>query len=213
MTWLDITLALRSMAAFKAMRKLQWTLSGKPLPPPNCVKEEALLSMRKKHGLSILVETGTFLGETVYAMRRKFRHIYSIELDENLYKRAKGRFAKYGHVTILHGDSGQKLPEVLGEIGHPALFWLDGHYCGGLSAQADRSTPIVQELKYVFGHSVKGHVMVIDDARLFTGQGGYPDLEYIRKTFGPDATGYTMDVKSDMIFLVPKVPRNGATVS
>jgi hypothetical protein len=199
----ELVMGIRRMAWFKAARKLQWLVSGKPLPPPHCIKEEALFAMRERYGVDVLVETGTFLGETVFAMMRKFRLIYSIELAPKLFERAVRLFEKHRHVTILNGDSAAKLPEVLSTIKEPALFWLDGHYCGGLSALADKNTPIVQELGFVFGHTVKNHVIVIDDARLFTGQDGYPTIDYLRDTFASGTTGYSMEVENDMIFLMP----------
>jgi hypothetical protein len=49
------------------------------------------------------------------------------------------------------------------------LFWLDGHFCGGVSAHGDKGTPILEELNLILSHRVKEHVILIDDARLFNG--------------------------------------------
>jgi hypothetical protein len=56
------------------------------------------------------------------------------------------------------------------------LFWLDAHYCGGMTAKGSEETPVIKELTQVLAHPVAGHVILIDDARCFTGKNGYPTL-------------------------------------
>ena len=51
------------------------------------------------------VETGTFLGDMLAAMRDDFDSLTSIELSEELHSRAKRRFAGDPKITLLHGDS------------------------------------------------------------------------------------------------------------
>jgi tetratricopeptide (TPR) repeat protein len=126
------------------------------------------------------VETGTFQGAMIRATRQSFDRIYSIELDENLYQRAKKEFSSFDHITIIHGDSSEVLPVLLAEIVEPCLFWLDAHFSGGITAKGTLLTPIKQELIHIFTHPIKDHVVLIDDARLFNGQNDYPTLEELR---------------------------------
>jgi hypothetical protein len=153
---------------------LQWRLAGRPVPPPPVVKHAILKDYASRFGLRTLVETGTFAGDTIDAVLRSFDRIVSIELSDTWHARAKARFSREPHVTLLHGDSGTRLSEVLATLDRPALFWLDAHYSGPITARAAIDTPIVQELESIVKHPVRGHVVLIDDLRDFTGQGGYP---------------------------------------
>jgi hypothetical protein len=67
------------------------------------------------------------------------------------------------------------LCDVLAGLREPALFWLDAHYCGPGSARGPLDSPIARELEALEAHPVRGHVVLIDDMRYFSGIGGYPD--------------------------------------
>jgi hypothetical protein len=43
----------------------------------------------------------------------------------------------------------------------PALFWLDAHACGGVTARGKKITPILEELDGIVNENP--HVIVIDD--------------------------------------------------
>lgn len=167
----------------------KWEKAGRPLPPPSFFKNQVIRELRDKYNLNIFIETGTFLGNTTEIQRRKFNRIFSIELSEELFKRAKKRFHKYNSVNIMQGDSAVLLPIVLKEINNSALFWLDAHYSGILSgeitAKASKDCPIYEELDAIFAHK-ETHVVLIDDAREFVGQNSYPTiaaLETLDKPF------------------------------
>src|SRR5258708_4484486 len=152
----------------------KWCAAGKPAPPPEAVKRVTLADYASAFNIGTMVETGTFMGGALYALKDQFKTLYSIELSENLALQARARFRKQPHIHILQGDSGKVLPQVLSSISEPCLFWLDGHYSGGITAQADLDTPIMRELQTVFRHPCKTHVILIDDARLFDGTHDYP---------------------------------------
>ncbi|MDB6025719.1 MAG: hypothetical protein JWM68_1942 [Verrucomicrobiales bacterium] len=157
--------------------RCEWVDAGKPLPPPHEIKQSILKDYAARFGLGTLVETGTFKGDMVFALRKSFQNIYSIELGQELFEQAKKRFASMNHVTILQGDSGEVLEKVLREINTPTLFWLDGHYSSGITARGDLDTPIVQELAHVARHPLREkHVLLVDDARCFVGKNNYPTL-------------------------------------
>ena len=58
-------------------------------------------------------ETGTFMGDMIYAVERQFSEIHSIELGGELFEAARRRFAGLAHVHLHHGDSTTVLPELL----------------------------------------------------------------------------------------------------
>ena len=72
---------------------VRWHLDGRPVPPPHVVKQRVVLDYQRRYRLRTFVETGTFTGEMVHAVRHRFDEIVSIELAEPLYRAAKARFA------------------------------------------------------------------------------------------------------------------------
>ncbi len=162
--------------------RLEWIEAGKPLPPPHTIKQEILRSYAGKFSLPVMVETGTFKGDMVFALKEAFEKIYSIELGQKLFEDARERFAANKHVTILQGDSGEVLEKVLKEINAPTLFWLDGHYSSGETARGALDTPIVQELTHISRHSLREkHVVLVDDARCFIGKKNYPTIPALQE--------------------------------
>ena len=158
-----------------------WEKVGRPVPPPQLYKQWVVKEYARLFSIKTLVETGTYLGDMVEATRKIFDKIYSIELDTDLYRKARRRFSRFGHITIVQGDSGKVLPEILEWVNSPCLFWLDAHYSEGITAKGDLETPIMQEMQSILNHRVKGHVILIDDARCFVGRNDYPKVEALEK--------------------------------
>lgn len=161
----------------------------------------SILEYKAKFPYGTFIETGTHKGNMIAAMRDRFDTIYSIELGDELYARAKERFAHDPHITLLHGDSGIVLPELLQEITVPSLFWLDAHYSQGETVRGQEDTPIERELRAILEHPVKNHVIMVDDARCFDGTHGYPTTEAIR-TMATNH-GYLFETKDDNFRLYP----------
>ena len=185
-------------------KRRAWIAAGRPAPAPSVVKHGIVRDYAERYDLGTLVETGTYKGGTIDALRHRFRRIYSIELDDALYARARARFAGLSHVTILHGDSAQVLPALLGELTDPALFWLDGHYSGPGTAKGRRETPILEEIHAILAHPVPGHVILIDDARVFGTWPDYPTMDEFRTLITTTAPTLNFTVDDDIIRLTPK---------
>src|SRR5690349_18682590 len=147
---------------------------------PHYVKRDILRHYARMYRLESFVETGTYFGDMVDALKREFEQIQSIELDDFLFERATRRFMRYSHIRILHGNSASMLPLALASVDRPTLFWLDAHYSGGITACGGQHAPILLELDHIFHHPIRGHVIVIDDARLFGTDSAYPTLEQLR---------------------------------
>lgn len=180
-----------------------WHYRGEPAPPPYAIKRQILREYARRFGLRILVETGTFYGDTSLTLRNNFKRIVSIELDRALYERAKERLKPYRQITVLQGDSGKVITGVMGEISEPVLFWLDAHYSGGITARGEVDSPIFDELDVILTHSIKNHVILIDDARVFTGKGGYPTVPQLREYLLEKRRDLEMEVRHDMIRITP----------
>ena len=124
------------------------------------------------------VETGTYRGDTLRAVRTHVVRSVSIELDETLCTLARHRFRRHPDVEILWGDSGTLLPEVVAGpdqtrgllVRRPLFRWSHCGYrrrCPGLErTRGCARVPIA-------------HLVLIDDARLFDGTNGYPTLDVV----------------------------------
>lgn len=176
-----------------------WQSRGKPLPLPHVLKQHTVLEYARQFDLRTLVETGTYFGAMVDACKEAFTCIYSIELQKNFHCGAKRKFARYPHVKLFHGDSGTILPRVLEQVSESSLFWLDAHYSGWLTAKSSVETPVLRELELIWSHPVSGHVVLIDDARLFDGTRDYPTLSRVAELAA--FQGWSCEVRDDIIRL------------
>ncbi len=177
----------------------RWILAGRPVPPPHLVKQRVLREYAKKFHLPVLVETGTYRGDMVDAVKGDFEQIYSIELGMELFHRAQRRFAGDRSIILLQGDSGEVLRDLLPHIDRPTLFWLDSHFSDADTARSSLITPIRRELAQILEHPLAHrHVILIDDARLFTGEDDYPTMDSI-KSIVRSAAFDGFAVKDDII--------------
>jgi hypothetical protein len=183
----------------------RWLGKHKAATDLNAIKQLAVKTLAQKHGIRVFIETGTFLGDMVAAVTSDFDKIYSIELSEDLFNRAVKKFAGYNHVTILHGDSFQVLPEILRHIDEPCLFWLGGHYSSENTEKEKREAAILEELKQVFNHPINNHAILIDDAHLFAGKNDSPTLEFLRTCVETRFSYYKFDVRNDIIRIYKKL--------
>ena len=212
MTWEnDILCALKKhvkedntpLYAAKNREITAWEAKGRPVPPPHIIKQQTLIEYAKKYGLRVFVETGTYYGEMVDAMKNTFDHIYSIELGDALYENARKRFAGLNHIEIIHGDSGVELADILNKIDSPALFWLDGHYSEGVTVKGKVDTPIREELVCILNAPDKGHVIIIDDARCFGTDPAYPSIDELTEFIKSKRPNVDIVVENDSIRVTP----------
>jgi len=136
-------------------------------------KAEALLSY-KEPTTNIFIETGTFQGDMIEMLKKHFKDIYSVELDKNLYDAAMSRFNGEDNIHLYCGDSAEEIDGILKQITSKALIWLDAHADGDINF---KNSPIEVELRTIFNHSIKDHVILIDDARHFN----MSDIRKIKK--------------------------------
>lgn len=175
-----------------------WIESGCSTPPPSSVKRRIVRHYLDSLRINTLVETGTYFGDTVAFFRSRCSRIISIELSEALAKRAQARFRGSNHIEILQGDSCALLGGVMAKLDQPALFWLDGHYSGGVTAKGALSTPIRAELETILKHPQR-HAILIDDARLFVGNDDYPTIDELRDLVKSRAPHLSFSVENDIV--------------
>ena len=198
------TLIYTQLRLWTKMRLQKWIIAkwdkrGRPSPPPPVFKHQTIRDYAKRYKLRIFVETGTYYGDTIAAVRSSFDKLYSIELGRDRYERARKRFVRKDKVTILHGDSGIEIEKVLNWLDHPALFWLDGHFSEGDSNRGDKDTPIIEELTHILNSQIEGHVILIDDAHYFGKDPDYPRIEELCDLIGGLKTNTKIEVENNMI--------------
>jgi hypothetical protein len=180
----------------------KWITEGKKGPPPHALKQDVIKYFQREYAVKILIETGTFRGEMVYAQRKNFQKIISIELSHELYKTAQKKLKKFKNIRIIQGDSGKILSEIINDIEWPAIFWLDGHFSGFETAKGSLETPVKLELETILNSKIN-HIILIDDARMFTGENDYPAIQAIKDFVFSRKNNYLFNVEDDIIRISP----------
>jgi hypothetical protein len=203
--FLERTTPIGKIARFSRNQQLQkkykqWEQNGSALPMPNLGKQRFVIDYISKYSPDIFIETGTYKGRMVYAVMPYIKEIYSVELNLVFFQSAQKRFKGYNNIHILHGQSSNVLPMIIKDINKPCLFWLDAHYSGGSTSKGESNTPVMQEIECILDHDkVFEHIILIDDARCFTGKNDYPTIEYLRNFILNKYPDWNFEVKNDII--------------
>jgi hypothetical protein len=179
-----------------------WNLRGRPIRSPHLLKQRTVMDYGERFGLRTLVETGTYRGEMVAAMKSRFERIFSIEQDPALAETAARKFARYPHIQIMRGDSHLILPELVKSLAAPALFWLDAGYYGWAGIHGD-TRRLGVELGAILGQRELGHVILMDDARGLNGENGAPALAGVIYQIGSRFPNRKVEVAYDILRITP----------
>lgn len=180
----------------------KWLARGCPPALPDILKRRVVAGYARRFHLDTFVESGTYLGATVEYLLHHCPTIYSVEYQERLWKRACERFRGRAGVHILHGSGADLMPLILSKIRKPALFWLDGHFGPGKARQDEVACPTMEELTAVLRHR-GDHVILIDDAKSFRGERGYPTVDYVVSTAHSLRPEMNIQVSRDIIRVTP----------
>lgn len=174
-----------------------WILRGRPSRSPHLLKQKVVREYGERFALKTLVETGTYYGEMVAAMKGRFDRIYSIEFVPELADRAKRKFARDPHVQLFCGDSRVVMPEVLTLLKGPALFWLDAGYYGWVGIRTNEQR-LSAELEMILSHPFP-HMILLDDARGLTGRDGIPSVDDVKNYVESKFPQRSVEVKYDIM--------------
>jgi hypothetical protein len=183
----------------KAKHLKIWRENNQPTPPPHEWKQLIIKFYAAKYGINIFVETGTYLGDMIAAQVDYFDQLYSVELGNKLWNDATKRFSENTNVCVINGDSSKELINIMHKLDKDALFWLDGHYSEGITARGNTDCPIFDELKTILLNNNFHHVLLIDDARCFDGNGDYPTIQNLEKVILEYRSNYKVEVINDII--------------
>ena len=183
----------------------KWVKRGKPIPPPQVVKLFAIRRLQQEFKCSTFIETGTYKGDMLFALKNDFKELISVELSDFYYKNAVEKFRHNSNVKLFFGDSGEIMPKIIAGLNEPALFWLDGHFSSGNTAKGELDCPIYGELLGIF-LSPYPHILLIDDARCFNGTNDYPTIQDLKSFIETHKPGCYFEVKDDMITVILPKP-------
>lgn len=129
---------------------------------------EYMKRFTESFSIPIFIETGTAGGESVRAAAPLFRECHTIEIVEN---RPSGEFPQ--NVKLHSGDSSKLLASIASQYRHENIFfWLDAHWSEpGESPEDVDECPLLKEIDAIKGTRA---IIMIDDARLFTGPPPWP---------------------------------------
>lgn len=132
------------------------------------IDSRLLTALQKILPLDVFVETGTFHGDSVQVAKPYFKQIYSIEFSLEYYQEAQRKYQDDLSVSIINGDSGLVLADLMTKLKTRAtVFWLDTH-SGMRVKNTEKSTHCVllTELKAIV-HLNEDSLIIVNDARSF----------------------------------------------
>jgi len=112
------------------------------------------------------IETGTFNGDTTFALEPHFEKLYTIEFSEKYYNNTKEKYSG-NKINFILGDSSIVFESLLPIITDKCIFFLDGHWSGGDTGQSKKDCPLEEEIKHIHNLFQNDAIIIIDDFRLF----------------------------------------------
>lgn len=116
-------------------------------------------------GIKILIETGTYHGNTIFHLAPFFDTLYTIEIKKELYEENLRKHSS--NIKFYLGDSTKVLPVILKDINQPIILFLDGHYSHGDTGQGPKDTPLIEELIAINLLHNNNSIIIIDDYHMF----------------------------------------------
>lgn len=114
------------------------------------------------------VETGTSEGHTIQNLHRYFEEIHTIEVSDYFYRKFINNSKHLENVKSHIGDSSFILPNILKDLRHNTIFWLDAHFSSGNSGRSEKDVPLIEELNAIDSNYMQDKALIIiDDYRMF----------------------------------------------
>jgi len=129
-------------------------------------RKEIFKDITSNHDIDLIVETGTFLGNTTaYMATTSGIEVITVEANNLFFLIAQKKLSHLRNVSVVHSDSADYM---LGEANtslanRSTFFYLDAHW--------GKRLPLIPELESIFSHYVN-YVVMIDDFRV-EGDHGY----------------------------------------
>lgn len=169
----------------------------------NGIPPDLALRLKEEYSLEYFIETGTLVGNTAKWASSHFEQVYTAEIAYKYFIRAKMNLLDLDNVQLIYGYSADVLGGLLPTLNKPALIWLDAHWSSdlGYNKSPDTMCPVMKELKQIEKHD-NGHVILIDDVRLFGVEDGWPSIDRVRNTL--KSMGKIVTFETDVVIATPK---------
>ncbi len=171
-----------------------------------------------KHKTNIIIETGTYLGNTTKQLAEMVATVFTVEENEDYFFKSNAKFVTARNVLNYKGSSVDILPGILagpitsGESNQNVLFFLDAHW--------GENNPLLQELEIIANHKIKP-IIVIHDFKVpdhpELGYDSYDGQDYewswieksVEAIYGPGGYTYHYNTQAEgakrgVIFIEPK---------
>jgi hypothetical protein len=112
------------------------------------------------------VETGTLIGETIFAFEPYFNKLYTIEFSPKYYNYAKSLY-RGNKINFILGDSSVVFEHLLPTLNEKCIFFLDGHWSCGDTGRSTKDCPLNEEITHINNLFNNEAIIIIDDFRLF----------------------------------------------
>ncbi len=167
------------------------------------------LKLSRKFDINILVETGSYFGDTALWASNYFVKVYTIEKSKKFYSVVKSKVKNKKNILLIFGDSGKELSKIVPEIKDRCIYWLDAHWSLGGTSGRTYQCPLIEELNNI-NKQGKHAFIFIDDARLFLSPPPkplsikqWPDISKIINILNEIPSRYII-VFQDVIICVPE---------
>ena len=147
------------------------------------------LFQKYSNRVKIFIETGTYTGDGIQcALNAGFEKVYSCDINCEYVENAREKYKDYD-VTVENLESQDFLEKILPTIDERVVIFLDAHSMPYDINNQDRGfgsstvkdgvspCPLEKELSIIKDHSIKDHIILIDDFQCFN-TWAFEDLEF-----------------------------------
>lgn len=171
--------------------------------PTTKIKRKLIYRLGQTFSCTIVVESGTYFGQSTKYFSKFFSKVFSVELSPKLYEFSSRRFSKISNIFLYLGDSVVQLPRIILLLNQPTIFYLDAHASGGVTQQGEEPSPIKKELEIISNFEyLRNSIILLDDARGFDGSNSYPSFMEVYEWAVRNGLSKPY-IKLDMIIIEP----------
>lgn len=112
------------------------------------------------------IETGTYMGDTIFSVEPYFNKLYTVEFSKIHYINTKNKYMG-NKIDFIYGDSAIVFEKLLPHITDKCIFFLDGHWSCDDTGQSTKDCPLDEEITHINNLFINDAIIIIDDFRLF----------------------------------------------
>jgi hypothetical protein len=137
------------------------------------ITKELLLKLKDQYkNYSTFLETGTYKGETIFAMEPYFDNLITVEINENLFNSVSNSASnsasnKLNKIKFINADSIDIFQHIFKIINDKIIFFLDAHYSAIESSYGTKPVALLDELELINKLYKNDGIIIIGDVRLF----------------------------------------------